>query len=135
MVKCPKTAWLKPLRKNSNEQSKRTHAKNTTSTLTSIYFLLLFVFGFSLCFWLLFLVLIFATPNVAMATRVTHQDLLGAVRQEQPVGFSKNILMPKVVFHGARQASREFHAKLILHVCVHMYIHVMYVCISIYICM
>ena len=69
-----------------------------------------------------------------MATRVTHQDLLGAaVRQEQPVGFSKNILMPKVVFHGARQASREFHAKLILHVCVHMYIHVMYVCISIYI--
>ena len=67
MVKCPKTAWLKPLRKNSNERSKRTHAKNTTSTLTSIYFLLLFVFGFSLCFWLLFLVLIFVPVRSSLS--------------------------------------------------------------------
>lgn len=63
------TPWLSVLKqpgwspwKNSNEQSKRTHAKSTTSTLTSIYFLLLFVFCFFcrtvwFCFWLLFVLL------------------------------------------------------------------------------
>lgn len=80
--------WKK-LKWTKQENTRQKHNKHTNQywlfvaicfllflshSLISVFFFILFdLFLASLCFWLLFLVLIFASPNVAMATRVTHQ--------------------------------------------------------------
>lgn len=86
--KQPRWSPWKKLKWTKQENTRQKHNKHTNQyllfvaicfllflshSLISVFFILFDLFLASLCFWLLFLVLIFASPNVAMATRVTHQ--------------------------------------------------------------